>query len=170
MSGLAEFVCNFSPDLNDFKIASFCESISQNSLEVWTFNTANYGQTYLFAVWFYQKYASSNNVRSLLNNGKVGRYAIQEFAHETFEDTISKWLCALYINAYTDVNSPFGTYQIDLLRYAQNGIAKHVSQYPATLQFSVKPSTAEYIEFSSGQGKKLNITLPAGIRCYEVHR
>jgi hypothetical protein len=145
--GLAELAMWFygHPDV----ISGFSGS-PDNSLIVWTGSWADYIKTYLWSLYFYERYGGLEAIFSVLHqpaNSIAGYEAVlDEYGYsEDFEDVFADWIAANFLSDTSLADGRFGYAGADLPAF---NVAGTYSSYPvASVTRTVNYWAADYYRF-----------------------
>lgn len=144
--GMAELAMYFfgNPD----NISSF-NSNPDNNLTVWDGDWADYIQTYLWSLYFFEGYGGHDAVYSLVHeqaNSMVGYDAVLDLYgySQNTEDVFADWATANFLDDTTIEDGRYGYYAEDLPPFNTSG---NYSSYPVEATRTVNNWAADYYRF-----------------------
>ena len=155
--GMAELAMYFfgNPD----NISSF-NANPDNNLTVWDGEWADYIQTYLWSLYFFERYGGHEAVFSLVQeqaNSMAGYDAVLDFYGytENTEDMFADWTVANFLDDTTIEDGRYGYMGEDLPAFSTSG---NYSSYPVETSKTVNNWAADYYRFTDFPFQGLEIT------------
>ena len=172
---LAMFICGFPPDDPGGHLYYFINN-PETSLMEWEYNDqggifADYGASYLWALYMYEQYGGKEFIRSLVSNTKNGLYSVDEELKKidpsySFPSMFTDWTMANYLDVdendttFISQYSYKYTYRNADLRSIGNGIrptATHSAYDVSNAQETIDNWSANYIMFTGVPTESLKI-------------
>jgi len=155
MAGLAMWLYGYPDPIYGFN------SNPDNNLIDWNGEWSDYVQTYLWSLYFYERYGGLPAVYAVVHEpaNSIAGYenVLDSFGHpQNFEDVFGDWIVANYLDDMAIEDGRFGYIGIDLPSFALSGT---YSSYPVTdVSMTVNHWAADYCKFT-GFGSSSSILL-----------
>ena len=172
---LAMFICGFPPDDPGGHLYYFLNN-PETSLTEWEYNDqgqifADYGASYLWALYMYEQYGGGGIIRSIVSNTKNGSYSVEEELKKidpslSFPSVFTDWTMANYLDVdesdttFIDQYSYRYTYKNADLHSLGGGIqptATHSVYEISNAQETIDNWSANYIEFTGVPTESMTI-------------
>jgi len=159
-SGYAEFICGYG-----WRKPNYFFGNPDNNLTVWSQTLDDYEQTFLFILYLYEKYGGTATIKALVQESANSISGVESTLSArgystTFEDVVTNWHAANYLDDTSIGTGLYGYTNIDLSSYPITLTNSH-SSYPASSSGSVNRYASDYVQFSNGNSASFTYNGPA---------